>query len=689
MKIKLTKILFFLLLSVIVNFNAISYASGENNTSDEMKIYDKVKNMLLSLDKKITTLDKKLPTLAYKTLDFKAGVGMDFGSNGIAISLIGNMYHNFTQNIAGLAGMEYRYNMYQIKNKPSDSIFSPETRTKMDLLFKFGARFKVKENIKVSPYIILGMGYGSVKQETQYFSGNETVNDIITTRQYTFKGTTNIVKTTNRYDVDGATQATENLDYNAHKNNFNGNYGVNYQIDQTATQQLSAKEITSYNEAQDMLNNNIDVYKNTMSYTSSFGTNESYVNFGALPVINVYKNSQEHANASLTILEGQENGVSTQYGYQKNSTEFNANNLSGVYSTIIGNNGRIFAVNTNQDYSEYAKTNTEPYNTSSILNQYVNSALSNFGDLGNTISISINTDKLKQQLQSGDLQLSNVTGLTQTQEMVNTDNPLNYNQNIMIVKAKNLKNGEDTYFYYLPNSNGETISFLDAQKQIEEFNEKAVVDKREKLEEDSIKTTTEVKNEITKSADDVQYIYTDKTEMKKVDTIINQKQKVFFKGGLGLELMFYNRFFVRLEYKYAQLGATNTIAYNTNKYKYTEKYVYNTDYTQTNVTINNNIYKNQYTQTYVNDNVLTNYNTGAIQGTDDSGNVLGIEITNGGMDAGKSISVTQDPTYSYDTEKLVSHTDNTENFGNKTYIENKRTIFHMHEISFGFGFYFL
>ena len=689
MKIKLTKILFFLLLSVIANFNSISYASGENNTSDEMKIYDKVKNMLLSLDKKITTLDKKLPTLAYKTLDFKAGVGMDFGSNGIAISLIGNMYHNFTQNIAGLAGMEYRYNMYQIKNKPSDSIFSPETRTKMDLLFKFGARFKVKENIKVSPYIILGMGYGSVKQETQYFSGNETVNDIITTRQYTFKGTTNIVKTTNRYDVDGATQATENLDYNAHKNNFNGNYGVNYQIDQTATQQLSAKEITSYNEAQDMLNNNIDVYKNTMSYTSSFGTNESYVNFGALPVINVYKNSQEHANASLTILEGQENGVSTQYGYQKNSTEFNANNLSGVYSTIIGNNGRIFAVNTNQDYSEYAKTNTEPYNTSSILNQYVNSALSNFGDLGNTISISINTDKLKQQLQSGDLQLSNVTGLTQTQEMVNTDNPLNYNQNIMIVKAKNLKNGEDTYFYYLPNSNGETISFLDAQKQIEEFNEKAVVDKREKLEEDSIKTTTEVKNEITKSADDVQYIYTDKTEMKKVDTIINQKQKVFFKGGLGLELMFYNRFFVRLEYKYAQLGATNTIAYNTNKYKYTEKYVYNTDYTQTNVTINNNIYKNQYTQTYVNDNVLTNYNTGAIQGTDDSGNVLGIEITNGGMDAGKSISITQDPTYSYDTEKLVSHTDNTENFGNKTYIENKRTIFHMHEISFGFGFYFL
>ena len=115
MKVKLTKILFFLLLSVIVNFNSISYASGENNTSDEMKIYDKVKNMLLSLDKKITTLDKKLPTLAYKALDFKAGVGMDFGSNGIAISLIGNMYHNFTQNIAVLAGMEYRYNMYQIK----------------------------------------------------------------------------------------------------------------------------------------------------------------------------------------------------------------------------------------------------------------------------------------------------------------------------------------------------------------------------------------------------------------------------------------------------------------------------------------------------------------------------------------------------------------------------------------------
>ena len=43
MKIKLTKILFFLLLSVIANFNSISYASGENNTSDEMKIYDKVK----------------------------------------------------------------------------------------------------------------------------------------------------------------------------------------------------------------------------------------------------------------------------------------------------------------------------------------------------------------------------------------------------------------------------------------------------------------------------------------------------------------------------------------------------------------------------------------------------------------------------------------------------------------------
>ena len=681
-----------------MNVNAIPKAFGENNTPKEtkkisndktMSFNDKIKNILSAVDKKLIAIDKKLPTHTYKTLDFKTGVSMDFSSNGVAIGLIGNVYHNFTPNIASFTGVEYRYNMYQIKNKPSDSIFTPETRTKMDLLFKLGTRFKVKENINVSPYVILGMGYGSVKQEKQYFSGNETTNNITTTRQYTFKGTTNIVKTTNRYDVDGATQATENLDYNAHKSNFNGNYGVNYQIDKTATQKLSVKEITSYNEAQNILNNNIDVYKNTMSYTSPFGTNESYVNFGALPVINVYKNSQEHANASLTILEGQENGVSTQYGYQKNSTEFNANNLSGVYSTIIGNNGRIFAVNTNQDYSEYAKTNTEPCNTSSILNQYVNSALNNFGDLGSAVSISVDTDTLKQQLQSGDLQLSNIAGLTQTQEIVNTDNPLNYNQNIMIVNAKNLKSGEDTYFYYLPNSNGETISFLEAQKQIEEFNEKAVVDKREKLEEDSIKTTTEAKNEITKSVDDVQYSYTDKTEVKKVDTIINQKQKVFFKGGLGLELMFYNRFFVRLEYKYAQLGATNTIAYNINNYKHTDKYVYNTDYTQTNVTINNNVYRNQYTQTYINDNVLTNYNTGAIQGTDGSGNVLGIEITNGGIDSGKSISITQEPTYSYDTEKLASHTNNTEKLGNTTYIENKRTTFHMHEISFGFGFYFL
>ena len=105
---------------------------------------------------------------------------MDFGSNGVAISLIGNMYYNFTPNISAFTGVEYKYNMYQIKHKLSNSIFMPETRTKMDLLFKLGTRFKVKENFKVSPYVILGMGYGSVKQETQYYSSNETTYENIT-----------------------------------------------------------------------------------------------------------------------------------------------------------------------------------------------------------------------------------------------------------------------------------------------------------------------------------------------------------------------------------------------------------------------------------------------------------------------------------------------------------------------------
>ena len=527
-------------------------------------IYDKIRHMfsvvgdkLTIVDDKLTALDKALPTLSYKTLDFKTGVGMDFGSNGVAISLIGNMYYNFTPNISAFTGVEYKYNMYQIKHKLSNSIFMPETRTKMDLLFKLGTRFKVKENFKVSPYVILGMGYGSVKQETQYYSSDETTYKNI--EQQTFKGTTKIIKTTNKYDVDGATEAVTNLDYESHKNNFNGNYGIKYQIDETATQQIPVYEIKNYNEIPEILNNNINLYKNTMTYNNS----ESYMNFGILPVVNIYKNSKEHNNALFTLLEGTENGILSQYGHQSNTNEFNANNLLSVYQTINGNGGRIFAINTNQDYSEYAKHNTEPYNTSSILNKdinkYINSTLNDFGDLSGVISHTIDQDTLKQKLQSGELQLSNVEGLSQTQYIVNTNNPLNYNQNLMIIKAKNLKNEEDTYFYYLPNNDGTTISLSEAQKQIEEYNNQAVVDKREKLE-DSVTTTTETANNITQSTDYAEN-YIEKTNVTKINTIINQKQKVFFKGGLGIELMFYNRFFVRLEYKYAQLGATKCLQY--------------------------------------------------------------------------------------------------------------------------------
>ena len=395
---------------------------------------------------------------------------------------------------------------------------------------------------------------------------------------------------------------------------------------------------------------------------------------------------KEHNNALFTLLEGTENGILSQYGHQSNTNEFNANNLFGVYQTVSGNGGRIFAINTNQDYSEYAKHNTEPYNTSSILNKdinkYINSTLSGFGDLSDVISLTIDQDTLKQKLQSGELQLSNVEGLSQTQYIVNTNDPLNYNQNLMIIKAKNLKNGEDTYFYYLPNNDGTTISLSEAQKQIEEYNNQAVVDKREKLE-DSVTTTTETANNITQSIDYTDHI--EKNNATKINTIINQKQKVFFKGGLGIELMFYNRFFMRLEYKYAQLGATNVLIHNVNSYKHTT--TYNTDYTKTQTTNVNNVYQNQYTPTYINSGVLTNYNNGAIQGSDSSGNVLGIEIEKGKLDTSKSTSITQNPIYNYGEKKIVNQTE--EYLGKKTYTENQKTTFHMHEISFGFGFYFL
>ena len=390
---KIIILIVFMLIGVSNQSQAVekkTVTSNANNKSTYMlteeesttsTIYDKIRHMfsvvgdkLTIADNKLTALDKALPTLSYKTLDFKTGVGMDFGSNGVAISLIGNMYYNFTPNISAFTGVEYKYNMYQIKHKLSNSIFMPETRTKMDLLFKLGTRFKVKENFKVSPYVILGMGYGSVKQETQYYSSNETTYENINTEQQTFKGTTKIIKTTNKYDVDGATKAVTNLDYESHKNNFNGNYGIKYQINEAKTEYIPVYEIKSYNEAQNILNNGIDVYKNTMTYNSPLGINESYANLGILPVINLYKDSKQHGTANFTLLEGSENGISHQYGYQKDNTTFNANNLSDVHQTIIGNNGRIFAVTNNQDYGEYAKKNTEMYNTSSILNKYVNSA---------------------------------------------------------------------------------------------------------------------------------------------------------------------------------------------------------------------------------------------------------------------------------------------------------------------------
>ena len=146
MKSKDIKKLLFLIISILVSISNQSQAvekktvtSNANNKSTYMlteeesttsTIYDKIRHMfsvvgdkLTIVDDKLTALDKALPTLSYKALDFKTGVGMDFGSNGVAISLIGNMYYNFTPNISAFTGVEYKYNMYQIKHKLSNSIF--------------------------------------------------------------------------------------------------------------------------------------------------------------------------------------------------------------------------------------------------------------------------------------------------------------------------------------------------------------------------------------------------------------------------------------------------------------------------------------------------------------------------------------------------------------------------------------
>ena len=621
MRSKDIKKIFFLAIFALVSFSNQSQAvEGQTSTSS---ISYKIKHMfsfmgdkLIFVDNKLNALNKALPTLTYKTLDFKAGIGMDFGSNGIAIGLVGNIYHSFTPNISAFTGVEYKYNMHQTKHKISDPIFTPETRTKMDLLFKLGAKFKVKENFKVSPYVIFGMGYGSVKQETQNLT--ETTENVHTTRQY---------------EGDGAKRATKDLNYDAHKDNFKENYGVKYKIDETATETFNVHEVKSGDEAQNILNNSIDMYKNTMKYESPYGMIESYMNLGILPIINIYKNNyQKFGASSFTLLEGSENGVSPQYSYQTDNTTITANGLSDIYQTIIGNNnGRIFAIDINQDYSKYAKDSTDLYNTASILNQLINSGISNFDEsLSGTLNIQdLLEDILKQKLDSGELQLSNVEGLSQTQEIMATDNPLDYSQTLMVIKAKNLQSGENVYFYYLPKENGETTSFDEAKAELEDYNNKAVVDKREQLEDEDKQSHT-----------------------TKLDTIINQQQKTFFKGGLGIELMFYDRFFMKLEYKYAQLEATNVIM-------------------RTNVTRTSNItetYGNKYVEKCV-DGDMSNYNNDNISGYNaSSGKINEIEIQSDGI---KNIS--------FSTPDVVSQINTT----------NKKATFHMHEISFGFGFYFL
>lgn len=656
-----------------------------NQLHAEMSSSGGKKSFFSLMDEKLSLVDNKLPKLIYKTLEFKTGIGMDFGSNGVALGLSANVYNNFTPGIAAFTGVDYRYNVYQIPNKPTDSVFTPESRTKMDLLFKIGGRFKVHKDISLSPYVILGMGYGSIKQETQYYSSSETTHNSIIENYQTLKSIKTVSKITNKYDVDDATGALENIDYESHRQFLPTGYGIRYKVDDNDSRQVDVYEVKNYIDAKEILDNGVNHYQNNITYIvpNSDTTVNSSVNFGFLPIVSFNTNSSSLDNFGFSVMEDSKS-ANPQYGYQgSNGTD----NVSGLNSIFNGND-RFFAFKDNVEDSEYVAKNAKIYNVATFLNDGSIAVIrQQFGELADAVNVNVDVNSVRQSI-NNDFQLSSINGLTESQEIIAATDPIVYDQKLTILKATNLSNGENVYFYY-PQNGDKVVSLEEAKQQINDFSKASFVDKRTELQASKVQENKEEKNETTKIGN-VEYSYTENSNMVKVDTSVDQKQKCFFKGGLGLELTFKNRFFMRLEYKYSALGATNTMVYNVNSYRRTTGQVYNTDYTQTNTTYTNNIYKNRYEANSVNNNVLTNYNIGAVDGVVD-GKINVVEVKNGGLDTSKSTTSPMEVTYDY-AHKTIDNDrsfDVVELVGTTTKTEMKKTTFHMHEISFGFGFYFL
>lgn len=159
-------------------------------------------------------------------------------------------------------------------------------------------------------------------------------------------------------------------------------------------------------------------------------------------------------------------------------------------------------------------------------------------------------------------------------------------------------------------------------------------------------------------------------------TTVEQKNKLFLKGGIGIEFDFKNRFFIRLEYKYMRpkIETTNTYITNVNVYKVDRTDIY--------VGVNRT------------DNIKTiTYNT-IYKDSSYSLNIDGLNVNAPSVDLSynegqitNDTSVVNDPNYKF-SHSIYSNKQLIDTY-QKPDQKTKITSINIHEFSIGFGFYFL
>ena len=650
----------------------------------------------------LQVLDNKLPKLAWKTFEVKAGIIFGIGTNGISLGATTNLYKNFTSNVAGFVGLDivgnpysFRKNLHYTNNGIKINV---KTRNKMDLLFRFGTRFNLHHDIDISPYIILGTGLGTIKQDKYDITDKYEANCITTIDKKMLLSEYDKTTIHKYYKNDVSDpNKTPSIQNNEEVIKSLKAKGVNFindyqdvtrqtfatsipQLDRTYISVGKWKSVGSYDVFSELHNASIQGFE----YVTSNYPYNSYDTTSAIG-----KNAVRTVEAIIADEHGKHHiyeisEVASRYNYGENDE---IRDDVGYY--LIRKDGKLIESSYHMDEQTGILTENkidpsvriEKDNENKVINYIIQKELNS----NNSSELYIRDNKvysLKTAFELSELYDDNPSLLFTT---YNSNGSIEGDKDLKVIAINFTENNEDKSKYLIFKNTADE----DIKEQIGYYNH--VLDNRTVLnDEEQIDNVVDKNKEEEISRSDA-VIDTDSAMITTIDTkkYINAKQKFFFKGGIGLELTFKNRFFFRLEYKYANLSATNMITYHRTKSLQDVIETYRYDYNIVNNTIREEYYENSYSTGtgIVMMNTIDN-SSQAITTSGDYNYASGIVSTTIDDAMTKNYSGGQSNEI-VDGRRLISV-----DFGDTTEKEevfnvSKSSKFHMHEISFGFGFYFL